>query len=115
MEGYRTRLTGLTNAEAVALFLTGTGPARDLGLGAVLTAAQLKLQATLPAELADRARSIQDRSTWAHPDGSATSTPCRTSARSPKPCGNSRCSASTRRAGKVTCTGRLPHNPQRRQ
>ncbi|GAB2614446.1 YafY family protein [Streptomyces capparidis] len=62
MEGYRTRLTGLTGAEAASLFLAGApGPARELGLGAVLATAQLKLQAALPGELAERAGRIRER------------------------------------------------------
>lgn len=62
VDGYRTRLTGLTDAEAASLFLAGApGPARELGLGAVLATAQLKLQAALPAGLADRARLVRDR------------------------------------------------------
>ncbi|MFF8674631.1 helix-turn-helix transcriptional regulator [Streptomyces sp. NPDC015242] len=62
VDGYRTRLTGLTDAEAGSLFLAGMpGPARDLGLGAVLASAQLKVQAALPAGLAEQARLVQER------------------------------------------------------
>ncbi|MEV0237336.1 YafY family protein [Nonomuraea sp. NPDC050786] len=62
LDGYRTRLTGLTADEAESLFLAGLpGPAAELGLGAVVTAAQLKLKAALPVELRDRAGRIQER------------------------------------------------------
>lgn len=49
-EGWRTHLTGLTTAEAQAVFLAGLpGPARQLGLGEAMASAQLKLLAALPA------------------------------------------------------------------
>ena len=60
--GYRTRLNGLTAAEAQALSLAGMPrAAAELGLGTVLATAQLKLQAALPPELRDRTDAISER------------------------------------------------------
>ncbi|GLZ28273.1 transcriptional regulator [Lentzea sp. NBRC 105346] len=77
LEGYRTRLTGLTEAEAQSLFLAGLpGPARELGLTEAVTAAQLKLMAALPDGLRSKAESVAakfhlDAPSWyASPDES---------------------------------------------
>ncbi|MBB5114034.1 YafY family protein [Micromonospora echinospora] len=62
LEGYRTRLTGMTGPEAEALFLAGLpGPAAELGLASVVAAAELKVRAALPDELADRSGRIRQR------------------------------------------------------
>ncbi|MDI2130720.1 helix-turn-helix transcriptional regulator [Yinghuangia seranimata] len=62
VDGYRTRLTGLTADEAQAVFLAGLpGPAAELGLGDVLAAARLKLRAALPPELRESAGRVQER------------------------------------------------------
>ncbi|HET7520326.1 MAG TPA: YafY family protein [Candidatus Limnocylindria bacterium] len=62
VDGYRTRLTGMTADEAEALFLSGLpGPAAELGLGTVMTAAQLKVLAALPGELRARASRLVER------------------------------------------------------
>jgi predicted DNA-binding transcriptional regulator YafY len=62
VEGYRTRLTGLTPEEAETLFLSGyPGQAAQLGLGTVLAAAQLKVLAALPPELRSRASRLRQR------------------------------------------------------
>jgi predicted DNA-binding transcriptional regulator YafY len=72
VEGYRTRLTGLTEAEAESLFLASLPAAADeLGMGSAAAAAQLKLLAALPAELRVRAdRSARrfhlDAPSWYH-------------------------------------------------
>ena len=62
VDGYRTRLTGMTADEAGALFLSGLpGPAAELGLGTVVAAAQLKVQAALPTELRSRTTRLVER------------------------------------------------------
>jgi predicted DNA-binding transcriptional regulator YafY len=62
LEGWRTRLTGLTPPEAKALFLAGLpGPAAELGLGDAMQDAELKLLAALPPDWQDEARRVSSR------------------------------------------------------
>ena len=62
LEGYRTRLTGMTAAETAALPLAGLGrAARDLGLGHEAAAAQLKLMASLPEAWSANAQRVAAR------------------------------------------------------
>jgi len=61
LDGFETRLTGLTPQEAQALFLVGQPQvAHRLGLGAATRSAGLKLGNALPRQLAEQAESLHD-------------------------------------------------------
>jgi predicted DNA-binding transcriptional regulator YafY len=62
LEGWRTRLDGLTAQEAAAIFAVGAPQVlAELGMSAALAGAQAKLLATLPAELREHARAVAER------------------------------------------------------
>ncbi|SHK18699.1 Predicted DNA-binding transcriptional regulator YafY, contains an HTH and WYL domains [Pseudonocardia thermophila] len=62
VDGWRTRLDGMTAQEAAALFAVGATQAlAELGMSSALAAAQAKLLATLPPELRDHARTVAER------------------------------------------------------
>ncbi len=62
IDGYETKLTGLTSDEAASLALAGApSAAAQLGFGAVLVAAQAKVDAALPVELRGRVVRLRER------------------------------------------------------
>ena len=62
VDGYQTRLTGLTSAEIRALFLSPSiGPTIDLGMSHALDDALLKLSASLPQEARVHIEQAQQR------------------------------------------------------
>ena len=62
LEGYRTRLTGLSTSEAEALMLVGlSGPAAALGMSEQAASVRLKLLAALPSESTDAALRVGER------------------------------------------------------
>ncbi|MEU3272654.1 WYL domain-containing protein [Saccharomonospora sp. NPDC006951] len=62
VEGWRSRLDGLTSREAVAIFAMGVPRAlTELGLGTAVSAAHAKLSATLPAPLREQAQHLAQR------------------------------------------------------
>jgi predicted DNA-binding transcriptional regulator YafY len=62
MDGWRTRLDGLTAREAAAIFAIGVPEVlAELGLGSALTGARAKVLATLPAGLRESAERVSSR------------------------------------------------------
>jgi DNA-binding transcriptional ArsR family regulator len=78
VDGYQTRLTGLTRTEIRALFLSTTiGPLADLGMARALEDALLKLSASLSDEARSYIEQTRQRfhidSSWTPHDGNSTS------------------------------------------
>ena len=62
LDGWRTKLTGLTRAEAETMFLTGLpGPAGQLGLADAAMSARLKLLSALPKDMQPDAERMAQR------------------------------------------------------
>jgi predicted DNA-binding transcriptional regulator YafY len=74
VDGWRSRLDGLTTREAVALLaMRPPGAFADLGLGTAVSAAHAKLSATLPPKVREQARHVAERfhldaPAWFQPD-----------------------------------------------
>ncbi|MEV4312704.1 YafY family protein [Actinocrispum sp. NPDC049592] len=77
VDGWRTRLDGLTSREAVAIFAMGVPRAlAELGLGTAMSAAHAKVNATLPPQIREQAQHMAQRfhldaPGWFHPQDQA--------------------------------------------
>ena len=109
VDNYRTELTGLHEGEVRALFIANMpGALADLGLGADLKAALLKLLAALPAERRGEDRWVRQRIflDWENWQKGATAIidPCGACGTAPR---HRPCSLSSRQCGTTGCCGLL--------
>ena len=76
VDGWRTRLTGLTADEADRLYLAGLpGPADELGYGDVVAACNSSCTPPSPRRCATGPPSSNNVTTWTPPAGTPTATP----------------------------------------